>query len=89
MRRTVTKIIDGDTVVVNRKVGNTRYIRLASVNAPELHSRGGSKARNILKRLIGGKSVSITPKGRSYNRIVADVRLNRKSINKRMRQRGY
>jgi len=29
MRRTVKKVIDGDTFVVNRKIGGTNVVRLA------------------------------------------------------------
>ena len=89
MKRTVKKIIDGDTFVVNRKIGNTNVVRLANVNAPEKYQFGGRKATNVLRGLIGGQQVSITPVGKSYNRIVAQVRKGRKSINKRMREKGY
>ena len=85
MRRTVKRIIDGDTFVVNRKIGSTNKVRLAGVNAPERNSSGGRKATNQLKGLIGGKPVTIIPRGRSYDRVVADVRHKRKSVNKRMR----
>jgi endonuclease YncB( thermonuclease family) len=88
-KRTVKRIIDGDTIEVNRRIGNTRYVRLANVNAPEKYQFGGRKATNVLRGLIGGQQVSITPVGKSYNRILAQVRKGRKSINKRMREKGY
>ena len=86
MRRTVKKIIDGDTFVVNRKIGNTNRIRLARVNAPEKYQYGGKKATNRLRGLIGGKTVTIIPVGRSYGRIVAQVRHRRRSINRRLKR---
>ena len=86
MRRTVKKIIDGDTFVVNRKIGNTNRIRLAGVRAPEKYQSGGRTATDKLRKLIGGKTVTITPVGRSYGRIVAQVRHRRKSVNKRLRR---
>lgn len=85
IRRKVKKVIDGDTFVVSRKIGNTNVIRLAGLNAPEKHQFGGRKATNRLRGLIGGKTVTIVPVGRSYNRIVADVRRKRKSVKKRLR----
>ena len=85
MRRTVKKIIDGDTFVVNRKIGNTNRIRLARVNAPEKYQYGGKRATSKLRGLIGGKTVTIIPVGRSYGRIVAQVRHRRRSINRRLR----
>jgi endonuclease YncB( thermonuclease family) len=86
MRRTVKKVLDGDTFIVSRKIGNTNRVRLAGVNAPEKYQFGGKKATNRLRGLIGGKTVTIIPRGKSYNRVVADVRVNRKSVNKRMRR---
>jgi len=85
MRRKVKRIIDGDTFIVNRKIGKTNVIRLAGINAPEKYQFGGKTATNRLRGLIGGKTVTIVPVGTSYHRIVANVRSNRKSINKRLR----
>ena len=84
MRRTVKRIIDGDTFIVNRKIKGTNKIRLAGYNAPEKHQFGGTKATNRLRGLIGGKPITIIPRGRSYDRVVADVRVNRRNVSKRM-----
>ena len=56
MKRTVTRVIDGDTFVVNRKINGTNYVRLANVDAPEKYARGGRTATNTLKGLIAGHS---------------------------------
>ena len=85
IRRKVKRIIDGDTFIVSRKIGNTNRIRLAGVDAPERYQFGGKKAMNRLRGLIGGKTVTIVPVGRSFNRIVANIRKNRKSVNKRLK----
>ncbi len=85
MKRTVKKIIDGDTFEVSRKIGTTNRVRLAGVNAPEKGRAGGIKAIRKLRGLIGGKTVTIVPVGRSYGRIVANVGHKRKSVNKRIR----
>ena len=85
IRRKVKQIIDGDTFIVSRKIGNTNVIRLAGINAPEKYQFGGRKATNRLKCLIGGKTVTIVPVGRSYNRLVANVRNKRRSVNKKLR----
>lgn len=78
IRRKVKRIIDGDTFIVGRKIGNTNRIRLAGINAPAKHQFGGKKAMNRLRGLIGGKIVTIVPVGRSYNRIVAKVHKKKK-----------
>jgi endonuclease YncB( thermonuclease family) len=89
MKRTITRIIDGDTFIVNRRIDNTNKVRLANVDAPERGTWQGSQATSTLRRLIGDGSVSLIPVGRSYDRVVAEVRHDRRSVNKAMRQRGY
>lgn len=84
MKRTVKRVWDGDTFIVARKVQGTDRIRLANVYAPEKYQFGGSSATSKLKKLIGGKQVTLKPVGRSYNRFVAIVRHKRQSINKKM-----
>jgi len=84
IRRKVKQVIDGDTFIVSRKIGNTNRVRLAGVNAPEKYQFGGMKATNRLRSLIGGKTVTIIPIGKSYGRVVANVRSKRRSINKRI-----
>lgn len=71
--------------IVSRKIGKTNVVRLAGINAPEKYQFGGKKATNRLRGLIGGKTVTIVAVGTSYNRVVANVRSNRKSTNKRLR----
>lgn len=85
MRRIVKRVIDGDTFEVARKIGYTRRVRLANVNAPEKYQSGGLEATNRLRSMISGRVVSIVPKARDkYGRVVADVRVNRRSVNKRL-----
>jgi endonuclease YncB( thermonuclease family) len=85
IRRSIKRIIDGDTFVVSRKVNGSSLIRLANYNAPERYQFGGQRATNQLRGTIGGKTVSIDPRGRSYGRVVADVFVNRKNLAKRLR----
>lgn len=78
----VTRVIDGDTLKTPR-----RFIRLANVDAPELVSRGGTKAKNQLKDMVQGKTISYKPLGKSYGRVVAQVKLGSKSVNQVMRNK--
>ena len=90
IRRTVRKVIDGDTIEVNRKIDGTNRVRLEGVNAPELPGQRGRKAQNQLKGLIGGDRVTLSVVATDkYNRKVATVRKGRRNINKAMRDRGY
>ena len=80
IRRTVKRVLDGDTFQTYRKINGSNYVRLAGVNAPERWQFGGRKATESLKRQIQGKTVTLQPVGRSYNRVVARVRHNGRLI---------
>ena len=80
IRRTVKRVLDGDTFQTYRKVNGSNYVRLANKNAPERHQFGGAAATAKLKRQIQGKTVTLQPVGRSYSRIVAKVRHNRRLV---------
>ena len=52
----VKEVIDGDTI---KGLRNT-FIRLAGVDAPEMGTKGGATAKNELKDMVLGKTVSYT-----------------------------
>ena len=79
IQRKVKRIVDGDTLEVKNKIRGTNYIRIAGINTPEKRQRGYSSAKSKLNRLKG-KVVTLVPKGRSYNRLVADVRYKRRKV---------
>jgi len=79
IQRKVKKAVDGDTLEVGTKIRGTNYIRIAGKNSPERGERGYTAEKNKLNRLAG-KTITIVPKGRSYNRIVADVKHRGKKI---------
>jgi len=72
--RKVSKVLDGDTVKINKPVRSSRYIRLAGVHAPEKRQRGYQTAKSNLKSRIGGRRVWVRPVGKSYGRTVARIR---------------
>ena len=79
IHRKVRRAVDGDTLEVYRKVRGTNFIRITGTDAPERGERGYSSAKSELNRLAG-KTVTLVPQGRSYNRVVADVRYRRRKI---------
>ncbi|MDD3976403.1 MAG: hypothetical protein PHN22_04540 [Candidatus ainarchaeum sp.] len=81
VHRKVTQVIDGDTFKVGTKVNGSNYIRLANVDAPDKGERGYTSAKQNLTKKIAGQSVAIKPVGRSYSRVVADVKKNGRKIN--------
>jgi len=79
IRRKIKRAVDGDTLEVRNKLKGTNFIRLIGINAPERGQRGYSSAKSNLNRLKG-KVVTLIPRGRSYNRLVADVRYKRRKV---------
>lgn len=85
----VTKVIDGDTFEVDPPISkdidlqsHLQYVgkpntftkvRLANINASEVHTPQGERATMYLKGLLDGKCVTLKPYGISYDRVVADV----------------
>jgi endonuclease YncB( thermonuclease family) len=80
IRRKVKRVIDGDTFQTCHKVNGSNFIRVAEKDAPENYQFGGVQATQKLKKQIQGKIVTLQPVGRSYGRVVARVRKNRKLI---------
>ena len=90
MRRTVKRVIDGDTIQVSRKIGDTNIVRLAGVNAPEKGTPSGRRATNVLRGAIGGQTVTVKPVARDvYGRVVGNIIYDRRNINRRMRDKEY
>lgn len=85
----VIKITDGDTVTV--LVGKTQHrIRLAGIDAPEKKQSFGTQSKKALGDKIFGVDVKIVWKKRDlYNRIVGDIYLDDRWINKEMIQDGW
>ena len=80
IKRTVKRVIDGDTFQTYRKVNGSNYVRIAGKNSPEKYQFGGKEATARLKRQIQGRTVTLQPVGRSYSRVVARVRCNRRLV---------
>ena len=79
---------DGDTVKVTTRKGD-EWLRLANVNAPERGKRNSVKARQMLEKEVLGKTITFKPVGKSYGRTVAEIEVDGRSVNTRMRRRGY
>ena len=80
IHRKVKRVLDGDTFQTYTKVRGSNFVRIAGVNALERHQLRGSQATQNLKRQIQSKVVTLQPVGRSYSRIVAKVRCNRRMV---------
>ncbi len=75
----VTKVIDGDTFMTDKR---KHPVRLANVDTPEKGEKGYGEAKKALQNLIGGEEVTIDTQARDkYNRSVAKVKIGTKSVN--------
>lgn len=81
----VSQVRDGDTI----KIAYGPWIRLANVNAPELRTKGGATAKQELGKLVSGKTVTYDEVGKSYGRLVANLKVGGKDVNAAMRRKGY
>jgi micrococcal nuclease len=86
----VTKVIDGDTIVVN----NTTHIRLLLINTPELKSKQkySKEAKSYLTKLVLNKKITIvigSEEFDKYGRTLAYVYLGKTLINSSMIKSGY
>ena len=77
----VTRVLDGDTVVVN-----DIHVRFALSSAPELTEKGGIEAKNFIESLcpIGSKALVDEDDGQtggSYGRTVAELYCDSRLVN--------
>ena len=80
IRRKVKRVIDKDTFETYTKIQGTNRVQIANMDGAELNTALGRKQRDQMRRKIQGKVVTLQPVGRSYGRVVAKVRKNRKLL---------
>ena len=81
---TVTKVIDGDTFVTAEK----QYVRLDSVNAPEMGSCLSEESKEALSKLVLGKKVYIKVTYINGMRLIASVYTTDGNVGQKMLAKG-
>jgi micrococcal nuclease len=77
-------IIDGDTLRIDNQ-----SIRIWGLDAPEINTQRGIRAREAMQRLVGGKEVICEPDGTvSFNRVVAKCFVDGEDIAARLIEMG-
>ena len=84
----VISVHDGDTLTIERE-GRAVRVRLSWVDAAEIGQPDGEEAREWLNSLVLDQRVSVTVKGRSYDRLVGEVLLDGKSVNAGLLKAGH
>ena len=96
-KATVTKVKDGDTLVLDIDVGfsiiyRNQVIRLARINTPETSTIEGMSVKDIVTKLLLNKTVVIkTTKDKKdkYGRYLAEVYLDNLNINDYLLENNY
>lgn len=83
IRGPVTNVIDGDTFEMEvthvgknnkEKYNDNETVRIAGIDAPEINTDEGKKAKKELEKKISGQEVRCTVQARdTYGRVVADI----------------
>lgn len=95
----VTKVIDGDTIVVDVDLGfsihlRDQYLRLARINTPELKGStktAGLKSKDALASKLANKKIYIKTRKvekDKYGRILAEVYADDECVNDWLLQEG-
>ncbi len=92
---TVISCHDGDTLFVSVSLGldvvKYEHIRLLGIDAPELKTPEGVKVAAYVEKLLVGKNVTIVTtldRREKYGRLLAEVFLNKMSVNKMLVKAG-
>ncbi len=86
---TVIQVWDGDSILVSTVTG-PQQIRIFGIDAPEKGQPFGSQAKRYLERLLKNRKVGIEPLEQdSYQRTVANVTLQQRSVASLLVERGF
>lgn len=86
----VTRVIDGDTVVVSGdSIGNDVHVRMLGMNTPEKKQPYHDEAMNFLKQWQG-KEIQLEEHGKDkYQRTLGYIFYNGELLNKKQLEMGY
>jgi hypothetical protein len=77
-KRIVTRIINGDTFYIERKIDGSNVVRLAGIDTPN--------AKDELKKPVLHKTITIIPIGKSQGRVIANVSIGKNNVNSNMKK---
>ena len=85
----VTAVTDGDTVKIEYQ-NKTIKVRLAGIDTPELKQEFGLESKKALEDKVLNKKVYIDgDKKDRYGRLIADIKIGSRWINKELIEEGY
>lgn len=83
--RQVQKVIDGITFKIRNSVTNSQHVCITGLNCPRKDQHSYSPAKQKLARNIQGKTLTVRPKAKSYDRLAADVIYKHKCLQEKYR----
>ncbi|WP_116367113.1 thermonuclease family protein [Parahaliea mediterranea] len=85
----VSRVVEGDTLVVVDSDNQRHLVRLRGVDAPQPSQPFGEGARRCLEELVGGRSVRLSADMRSREQtLVSEVYLASRPVSQLLIQRG-
>lgn len=85
----VTRVSDGDTVILIDNKGEKKKIRLDGIDAPEIGQEYGDESKEFVEKLVLNKKVKIKVIGiDKYNRILGVVYLDSLNVNEELLANG-
>jgi len=86
---TVTRIVDGDSIVVKSADGLEQQVHLEGIDAPEVKQASGDDATKALAGLVKGKTVEVKWKKKDdFQRILGQVYEESVHVNLKMIDKG-
>jgi micrococcal nuclease len=86
----VTKIIDGDSIIVTDAADKEYEVQLEGIDAPEMKQEFGKEATEGLTKMLKDKPVKITWKSKdNFDRVLAQVYVEKTHINIEMLKAGF
>jgi len=86
----VTKVIDGDTLLLQPAGKPPIDVRLRDIDAPEICQAWGPEAKKALEEMALGKEAVLVPSSRdSYGRTVGYVTVDEQNLSKRLVEEGH
>ena len=88
---TVTRVVDGDTLDVERSANNISRLRLACIDAPEKAQKPyGIRSKAKLIELTLGKRIDVESVGPDqYGRLISKAEINGESVNLKLVKEGH
>lgn len=86
----VTRVVDGDSIIIIAEDSSVIKVRLTGIDTPELKQEFGTESKKALEDKVLNKMVYIDgDKKDRYGRLIANIKIGSRWINKELIEEGY